>query len=73
MPPDALADMIRSWIEENTGVCFEADVPALYALVDRVRERCARENLEQSPAWIEERTLLEEEIRRLQSDATART
>jgi len=65
MPPDLVAELIRNWIDENTGVRVEADVPALCSRVDAVREQCARENREQSPAWIEERSVLEDEIGRL--------
>jgi hypothetical protein len=71
MPPDAIVDLIRDWIAENTGVCFEADVPALHALADRVRKQCAKENREQSPAWIEERAELEAEITRLRSEVAS--
>lgn len=72
MPPDPLVDVIRGWIEENTGVCFEADVPALQTLADQVREQCARENREQSPAWVEERVELEEVISTFRSNGYAR-
>jgi hypothetical protein len=67
MPPDAIVDMIRRWVEENTGVRFEADVPSLCALADEVRQQCAKENREQSPAWIEERIELEDEIQKLRA------
>ncbi len=71
MPPDPIVDLIRRWIAENTGLCFEADVPALYTLADQVREQCAKENREQSPAWIEERVELEAEVARLRSEVTS--
>ncbi len=71
MPRDAVVDLIRAWVEENTGLRFEADVPALQALVDQVREQCARENLMQSPAWVEERASLDDELIALRSKAGA--
>ncbi|HEV2557406.1 MAG TPA: hypothetical protein VGU45_02150 [Microvirga sp.] len=67
MPPDPIIDMIRHWIAENTGVRFDAEVPALHTLADRVREQCAKENREQSPAWIDERVRLEDEISHLRT------